>query len=285
MLDNVDKTGHELTPSGDIQRLLEIMRALRDPVGGCPWDIRQDFRSIAPYTIEEAYEVADAIERNALDDVCDELGDLLLQVVFHAQMAAEIEAFDFTDVVLAITSKMIRRHPHVFGDKSAADADSAKASWDEIKALEKAARRPPIASLQAPGATAGWLDDVPVSLPSLTRALKLQQRAAKVGFDWKHAEPILAKIEEELGELKAARELGTPEAVQEEFGDVLFSLVNLGRHLGIDPEAALRETNGKFRRRFGHIERSLASSGRRVQDATLSEMEALWQEAKRFAKS
>lgn len=269
----------DLAPSGDIERLLEIMRALRDPTGGCPWDLRQDFRSIAPYTLEEAYEVADAIERGSLPELRDELGDLLLQVVFHAQMAAEMRAFDFSDVVRAITAKMIRRHPHVFGSRAAEGAAAAKLSWNEIKAQEKAQRAAAQAALDD-GGQAAWLDDVPLALPGLTRALKLQQRAAETGFDWDTPGPILAKIDEELGEFRAAFDAGDNPGMHDEFGDLLFSLVNLARHLGIDAEDALRRTNDKFRRRFGHVEREIALRGGDLKSASLDEMEALWQEAK-----
>ncbi len=257
------------------------MSALRAPVTGCPWDLEQNFRSIAPYTLEEAYEVADAIERDDLDDLCEELGDLLLQVVFHAQMASENGAFSFEDVVERITSKMIRRHPHVFGDEHARTVGLAKGAWDKIKfeeKSEKAARR------AAKGAPAKpdkeFLDDVPSNLPALTRALKLQQRAAKVGFDWDSAAPILDKIEEEIGELRAEIASGDARRARDEYGDLLFVLVNLGRHLKIDPENALTLSNAKFRRRFRHIEDSLHASGRELGTASLEEMEALWNEAK-----
>lgn len=271
-----------MTPSKDISRLLEIMAALRTPTTGCPWDLQQDFASIVPYTIEEAYEVADAIERNDLDDLRDELGDLLLQVVFHAQMASEAGAFSFGDVVEAITKKMIRRHPHVFGDARAEDGGMAKGQWDRIKDEEKAEKRAGrlARSLPAEDHGAGYLDSVPVHLPALTRALKLQQKAAKVGFDWAEAEPILAKIEEEIGEFRAALKENDAAATADEFGDVLFSLVNLGRHLNLDPENALHGTNAKFRRRFHAIEKALETDGRTLAESSLEEMEALWQRAK-----
>ena len=272
-----------MQPSRDISRLIEIMVALRDPRSGCPWDIEQDFASIAPYTVEEAYEVADAIARGDLDDLRDELGDLLLQVVYHARMAEEQGDFGFGDVVQAITEKMIRRHPHVFGDAEARGAGMAKGMWDRIKGEEKAARRAArlARGLDAEDSGSGFLDGVPVALPALTRALKLQQKAAQVGFDWGEAEPILAKIEEEIGELRAAMADGGTAAIKDEFGDVLFSLVNFGRHLGIDSEAALAGTNEKFRDRFHKVERALNGQDRTLASATLEEMEALWQQAKR----
>lgn len=258
------------------------MAALRRPVTGCPWDIEQDFATIAPYTIEEAYEVADAIARGDLDDLREELGDLLLQVVYHAQMASEAGEFEFGDVVEAITTKMIRRHPHVFGDAEARGAGMAKGMWEKIKAEEKAEKR---AARLARGHDPedhgkGFLDGVPVALPALTRALKLQEKAARVGFDWKEAGPILDKIEEEIGELRQALAAGDRAEMQDEFGDVLFALVNFGRHLKIDAEAALAGTNEKFRRRFHHVERSLNESGGSLEAATLDEMEQLWQQAK-----
>lgn len=271
-----------MKPSKDISRLIEIMAALRDPKTGCPWDIEQDFASIAPYTIEEAYEVADAIERGDRDDLRDELGDLLLQVVYHARMAEEEGEFAFGDVVEAVTRKMIRRHPHVFGDETARSAGMAKGMWENIKAEEKAEKRAArLARGMAPDAEdAGLLGDIPANLPSLTRALKLQQKAARVGFDWKEAKPILDKIEEEIAELREAMETGSPQHTADEFGDVLFSVVNLGRHLEVDAEDALRRTNDKFRTRFQFIERSLKTQGRTLDEATLDEMEALWQLAK-----
>ncbi len=271
-----------MRPSKDIARLIEIMAALRTPGTGCPWDLEQDFSTIAPYTIEEAYEVADAIERADLDDLREELGDLLLQVVFHARMAEEGGAFDFGDVVEAITTKMIRRHPHVFGDEDARAAGMAKGMWNRIKEDEKAERRE---RRLARGQTAedhgsGFLDGIPVNMPALTRALKIQERAARVGFDWKEAEPILDKIEEEIGELRHAIAQGDTKASEDEFGDVLFALVNFGRHLAIDAEQALKGTNAKFRRRFHDVERQLRQNDRTLEQATLEEMEELWQQAK-----
>ncbi len=255
--------------------LLAVMVRLRDPETGCPWDVKQTFASIAPYTIEEAYEVADAIARNDVDGLKDELGDLLLQVVYHARMAQEQSQFAFADVVDAITAKMIRRHPHVFVDSSLKDEFLSNDLWERIKAEEKAKRGKGAGSL---------LDDVPVGMPGLTRAVKLQKRAAKVGFDWPDLGPVLAKAEEEIAELKAAIAEGEDEAakdhVAEEFGDLLFVMANLARHLGVDPEAALRGANGKFVRRFASIEAALSAQGRKPEDATLEEMDALWDAAK-----
>lgn len=272
-----------MQPSKDIARLLEIMAALRDPETGCPWDVEQDFASIAPYTLEEAYEVADAIERDDLDDLRDELGDLLLQVVFHARMAEEANIFAFGDVVEAITTKMIRRHPHVFGDAEAREAGMAKGMWERIKAEEKAERR--MRRLER-GASAedhgnGYLDGIPANLTALTRALKLQQKASRVGFDWGAPGPILDKIEEEIGELREAMDARDAAASMEEFGDLLFAVVNLGRHLEIDPEAALRKTNEKFRTRFHAVEDRVTAEGSTLDAASLDEMEAHWQYAKR----
>lgn len=273
--------GRTMKPSREITRLLDIMAALRTPVTGCPWDIEQDFKSIAPYTLEEAFEVIDAIERNDIDDLREELGDLLLQVVFHARMAEEMKAFDFGDVVQAITHKMIRRHPHVFGDENARGAGMAKGMWDKIKAEEKAERRERRAALQLETAEpSGFLDDIPQGFPSLMRALKLQQKAAKVGFDWSEALPILDKIEEEIAELRHEISIGDQQKTEEEYGDLLFAMVNLGRHLKLEPESALRGTNEKFRTRFHYIERKLTERQQSLEDATLDEMEALWSEAK-----
>ncbi len=271
-----------MTPSKDISRLIEIMAALRAPGTGCPWDVEQDFSTIAPYTIEEAYEVADAIARGDLDDLRDELGDLLLQVVYHARMAEEEGAFAFPDVVEAITTKMIRRHPHVFGDEKARSAGMAKGMWEKIKAEEKTQKRAARLKrgLDPEDNGKGYLDGVPVALPALTRALKLQEKAARVGFDWGDALPILDKIEEEIGELREAMANGDAASVKDEFGDTLFALVNLGRHLKVDSEAALAGTNEKFRSRFHYVERKLEEAGRPLEEATLEEMEALWQQAK-----
>jgi len=271
-----------MTPSKDISRLIEIMAALRAPGTGCPWDVEQDFSTIAPYTIEEAYEVADAIARGDLDDLRDELGDLLLQVVYHARMAEEEGAFAFPDVVEAITTKMIRRHPHVFGDEKARSAGMAKGMWEKIKAEEKAQKRAARLKrgLDPEDNGKGYLDGVPVALPALTRALKLQEKAARVGFDWGDALPILDKIEEEIGELREAMANGDAASVKDEFGDTLFALVNLGRHLKVDSEAALAGTNEKFRSRFHYVERKLEEAGSTLEEATLEEMEGLWQQAK-----
>lgn len=257
----------------DIARLLDIMARLRAPETGCPWDLEQNFRSIAPYTIEEAYEVADAIEREALDELKDELGDLLFQVVFHAQMAREAGAFAFDDVVAAICDKMIRRHPHVFGDAEARDADAQTRAWEEQKAAERAEK-------SGSGNSASLLDDLPVALPALTRAAKLQKRMARGGFDWPDAAPVLDKIREEIDELAEAQARGDAGDIEDEFGDLLFALVNYARHNGIDPEAALRATNAKVEGRFRFIEEALARSGRDIREVSLDELEALWQDAK-----
>jgi nucleoside triphosphate diphosphatase len=272
-----------MQPSRDIVRLLEIMAALRTPKTGCPWDLEQDFASIAPYTIEEAYEVADAVERGDFADLKDELGDLLLQVVFHAQMAQERGLFAFPDVVGAITSKLVRRHPHVFGEARDLAPDAVTKLWGEIKAAEKAARREAreAAGLPPEPDQKGLLSGVPVALPGLTRAVKLQQKASTVGFDWNDARLALAKIREEADEIEAALEAGAPDdVVAGEVGDILFAVANLARHLRADPEAALRWTNAKFERRFAYIEAILEQRGVALKDATLAEMDALWNEAK-----
>jgi ATP diphosphatase len=272
-----------MRPSPDIRRLIEIMAALRDPVSGCPWDVEQTFASIAPFTIEEAYEVADAIERGEPEDLRDELGDLLLQVVFHARMAEEAGLFAFGGVVEAITAKLIRRHPHVFGDAGKMNSDAVKSLWGRIKADEKRRRAEARATAGLPAdAQASALNGVPKALPALSRALKLQQRAGKVGFDWSDVRAVLLKLGEEIAEVEAEIAGGSPEALAGEVGDVLFAAVNLARHLGVDPEAALRGANAKFERRFAHIERRLSESGRKPESADLDEMEALWAEAKGF---
>jgi ATP diphosphatase len=267
-----------MTPSREISRLLQIMAALRTPVTGCPWDLQQNFSTIAPYTLEEAYEVADAIARGDLDDLREELGDLLLQVVFHARMAEEQGAFDFGDVVQAITEKLVRRHPHVFGDARGLTPQAVEGLWQRIKAEEKAARgkRP---GHDEEGALAG----VPVGLPALTRALKLQENASKVGFDWNDPRAVLRKIREEADEIEAAIAAGDDTAAGE-VGDLLFAVVNLARHLRADPETVLRQTNRKFQRRFAAIEHALAARGKAPQDATLAEMDALWDQAKAAEK-
>ncbi|HEX2256056.1 MAG TPA: nucleoside triphosphate pyrophosphohydrolase [Afifellaceae bacterium] len=265
-----------------VEQLRAIMEALRTPGTGCPWDLEQDFRTIAPYTIEEAYEVADAIERGDLDDLKDELGDLLLQVVFHARMAEEIGAFDFDAVAEAICDKLVRRHPHVFGDGAARESGAVKAQWEAIKAEEKAERREQRRRKALPEEAQGRLEAVPATLPALSRALKLQNRAAEVGFDWDEPGAVLDKVEEEIGELRHELAAGrpAPERLEDELGDMMFALVNLARHVGVDPDAALRRTNAKFVRRFRHIEAALAARGQSLERASLEEMEALWQAAK-----
>jgi nucleoside triphosphate diphosphatase len=266
-----------MKPSSDIARLIEIMAALRTPGTGCPWDLEQDFATIAPYTIEEAYEVADAIQRGDFDDLRDELGDLLLQVVFHARMAQEAGRFGFGDVVQAITEKLVRRHPHVFGDTADLSAEAVKGLWDEIKSQEKAAR----AARRGKDDTAtGALAGVPATLPALTRALKLQQKAGKVGFDWNDPHAVLAKIREEADEISAALASGDRAGAAAETGDLLFAVVNLARHLDADPEAALRATNRKFERRFAYIEDALAARGKTPVQSSLEEMDGLWNAAK-----
>jgi nucleoside triphosphate diphosphatase len=268
-----------MTPSRDISRLLDIMAALRTPGSGCPWDIEQTFATIAPYTIEEAYEVVDAIARGDLDDLREELGDLLLQVVFHARMAEEQNAFAFGDVVEAISRKMIRRHPHVFADKDGNLTPSdVKGTWERIKAEEKAeraARRPPEETSQQ-----SLLSGVKAGQPALARAMELQRKASTVGFDWNDPRAVLRKIREEADEIEEALDRNDASELAAETGDLLFALVNLARHVGADPENALRGTNAKFERRFAYIERRLASQGRSLEGAALAEMDALWDEAK-----
>ncbi len=253
-----------------LARLQWIMRCLRDPDNGCPWDIEQDFRSIAPYTLEEAYEVFDAIEREAWDELESELGDLLLQVVYHARMGAEAGLFDLDSIARRICDKMISRHPHVFGDESR-DKTAAQQTrdWERIKAAERAGQ-----------ARGGVLDGVALALPALTRAVKLQKRAARVGFDWPDARPVVDKIAEEARELVEARDSGDHDHLHEEFGDLLFVMANLARHLNVDPEAALRDANAKFTRRFAAIERRLAEQGRSPEQSDLAEMDALWNSVK-----
>ena len=261
-------------PEEPMARLLEVMAWLRDRQLGCPWDIDQTFRTIAPYTIEEAYEVADAIERDDMPALKEELGDLLLQVVYHAQIAQEAKAFGFAEVAAAIADKMVDRHPHVFADARIDTAEAQTISWEARKAAERAAKQ----TVEPAGALSG----VARALPALLRAEKIQKRAARVGFDWKETAPVIDKIEEELGELRAEITAGTVDQARltDELGDVLFAVANLARHCKVDPEAALRATNDKFERRFGYIERRLAEQGRKPADATLLEMETLWQEAK-----
>ncbi len=259
-------------PQGGMPRLLEIMRRLRDPKTGCPWDIEQTFSSIAPYTLEEAHEVGDAIERQAWDELPGELGDLLFQVVFHAQMARDAGMFGFDDVVKAIADKMVARHPHVFGDESRDKTpEQQTVDWEKIKAAERGAAR--------------VLDGVALGLPALTRAVKLQKRAARVGFDWPSTDEVVAKIVEEAGELVEARAELTQDEVTEEFGDLLFVMANLARHLQVDPEAALRAANTKFTRRFGRIEDWLRDAGKAPADSDLAEMDALWNRAKAEEKA
>ena len=270
-----------MPPSSEIQRLLEIMVALRTPVTGCPWDLQQNFLSIAPYTIEEAYEVVDAIERNDPLDIKDELGDLLLQVVFHAQMANELNLFSFGDVVDAICTKMIRRHPHVFSAQKDMSPDEVKRIWSDIKDAEKRQKKE---DRGASGLTSetpkSLLDDIPTALPGLTRAVKLQDKASKVGFDWNDPREVLKKIREELDEVEDALNRHAQAALAAELGDVLFAMANLARHLKVDPESAVRLTNMKFKRRFNFIEQFLASEGRNLEEASLFEMEGLWIKAK-----
>ncbi|MDG1282712.1 MAG: nucleoside triphosphate pyrophosphohydrolase [Pseudorhodobacter sp.] len=262
-------------PNGGMPRLLEIMRRLRDPQTGCPWDIEQDFDSIAPYTLEEAHEVADAIARKAWEELPGELGDLLLQTVYHAQMAEEAGLFGFEQVVRSISDKMVARHPHVFGAESRdKSADQQSADWERIKEAERAGKAEPRV-----------LDGVALGLPALTRALKLQMRAARVGFDWPSTDQVIDKILEESRELVEARDHLSKAELAEEFGDLMFVMANLGRHLGIDPEAALRAANAKFTRRFNRIEDWLAEDNRRPKDSDLAEMDALWDRAKAEEKA
>ena len=260
---------------GGMPRLLEIMRRLRDPQTGCPWDIEQDFATIAPYTIEEAYEVADAIERQEWDELKGELGDLLFQSVFHAQMASERGYFDFDDVANTMSDKMVSRHPHVFGDENRdKSAEQQTRDWETIKAAERAGKE-----------QKGTLDGVAIGLPALLRAVKLQKRAARVGFDWPDASHVLDKIVEESHELVEARDRLTQVEIEEEFGDLLFVMANLARHLGVEPESALRATNAKFTRRFEQVEARLAARGKRPEDSDLAEMDALWDEVKADEKA
>jgi MazG family protein len=259
-----------MTDTPQLARLLEIMARLRDPVAGCPWDVEQTFATIAPYTVEEAYEVADAIERGDVGDVRDELGDLLLQVVFHSRIAEEAGQFSFEDVAAAINDKMIRRHPHVFEGAHYRNAAEQTVAWEETKAAERAAK----------GKAASILDDVPRGLPGLTRAMKLTKRAARVGFDWSTPQEVLAKLQEEIGELEEGIAAGDQANIREELGDLLFVAANLARKLDVEPEDALRAANAKFVRRFNSIEAALAAQGRTLEQADLDEMESLWDAAK-----
>ncbi|MGZ3278170.1 MAG: nucleoside triphosphate pyrophosphohydrolase [Caulobacteraceae bacterium] len=259
-------------PSSDLpplQRLLEIMARLRDPEGGCPWDKEQTFATIAPYTVEEAYEVADAIERNDLKDLKEELGDLLFQVVFHSRMAEEQGVFSFDDVAAAMVDKMVRRHPHVFAGQTYADVEEQTAAWDAIKAAERAGK-----------ARHSILDDVPPGLPAMTRAVKLTKRAARVGFDWPSTDEVMAKLDEELEELRHEIDVGDLPKARAELGDLMFVVANLARKLDVDPEDALRACNAKFERRFHHIEKALAERGKTPDQSDLAEMDGLWDEAK-----
>jgi len=276
-----------MKPSRDIARLIEIMAALRTPGSGCPWDLEQTFATVAPYTIEEAYEVADAIGRGDLDDLKDELGDLLLQVVFHARMAEEKRAFAFGDVVQAITEKLIRRHPHVFGDKGGMSTPEVNIQWDAIKAEEKEAAKAARAKAGKSPALVnsslgrdGALSGVSPGLPALARAFKLQQKASKVGFDWNDPKAVIAKIREETDEIESELDAGERDKVAGEIGDLLFVVVNLARHLDVDPETALRTCNLKVERRFAAIEEGLAAVGKTPAEASLAEMDALWDAAK-----
>lgn len=273
------KSGPKSGPKSGIDDLLAIMARLRDPEGGCPWDIEQDFASIAPYTIEEAYEVAEAIAHDDMASLADELGDLLLQVVYHAQMAREAGMFDFSDVVDGIARKMIRRHPHVFGDAEIRDAAAQTVAWEALKASERAAK----AKADTPPSA---LDGVALGLPALTRAVKLQKRAARVGFDWGAVAPVIDKMREEIAELEAEITTAAPKArVEEEFGDLLFVMANLARHLDIEPETALRMANAKFERRFKAIEENLRKKGERPEQKSLVELDAEWTAVKASERS
>jgi ATP diphosphatase len=271
----IRKALSKMTGSPDLARLLDIMARLRDPEHGCPWDLEQSFATIAPYTIEEAYEVAEAAERGEPEALKDELGDLLLQVVFHARMAEEARQFDFNDVARAIADKMIRRHPHVFAEAQVEGAAAQTVAWEAQKADERRAKA------AAAGRAESALDGVGLALPALTRADKLQKRAARVGFDWPAVEPIFDKIAEEIAELRTEIDQGgVPERVTDELGDLLFAVANLARRLEIDPEQALRTANRKFERRFRSVEQRLAGAGRPISEASLDEMEAEWQRVK-----
>lgn len=272
-----------MKPSRDISRLIEIMAALRTPGTGCPWDLEQNFATIAPYTLEEAYEVADAIAKDDMLELREELGDLLLQVVYHARMAEEEDQFSFPDVVEGITKKMIRRHPHVFGDETGEKPELVKGIWERIKSEERAEKRAEREALGLAEPNKGFLDDVPTAFPALQEADKLQRRASKVGFDWNDARLVLDKIREETHELDEELAKSDPDKdrITDELGDTLFALANLARHLDIDPEEALRRTNRKFRRRFAAIEGVAETNGTTLEAMSLEEMEAAWQAAKK----
>jgi len=257
-----------------IDRLCEIMKRLRDPQSGCPWDIKQDFDTIAPYTIEEAYEVADAIQQNDSEKLCDELGDLLLQVVFHAQIATDRNLFNFDDVARGVSEKMIRRHPHIFADITASTEDEVRKNWEQIKAEERAANHQDALS------PLSLMDDIPKNMPATKVALKMQKRAASVGFDWPDISDVIAKLKEETAELEAELVHMSKPALKEEIGDLLFVIANLARKAGVDPETALMGCNDKFDRRFRYIENSLRQSGKDITKSSLAEMDALWDQAK-----
>lgn len=277
---SIDDDYRDLDPSGDISRLLEIMGRLRDPETGCPQDIKQTFETIIPYTIEEAYEVKDAIERDDMNDLCDELGDLLLQVVYHAEMASERGAFNFEDIVKSITRKMIRRHPHVFGTHEQRANGMKEGDWERIKTIERAEKQA-AKGTQEKSTRPLLLDSVPNTLPALAHALKLQKRASTVGFDWNNIDLVFDKLREEFAELEVeCAKIDANEKKLDEMGDILFVAVNLARHLKIDPEVALSSTNSKFIKRFNFIEDALNKKNKTLEDATLEEMEALWQTAK-----
>ena len=285
-IDRAAWSTEHMTPAPDLAQLLAIMAALRHPETGCPWDVAQNFESIAPYTLEEAQEVADAIRRGDLVDLKEELGDLLLQVVFHSRMAEEQGIFAFPDVVEAINRKLIRRHPHVFGDRKAGNPGAVKEAWDKIKAKEKAERAAARAAAGLPDdRPKGLLGSVKTALPALQRAVKLQAKAGTVGFDWKNAERVLDKITEEASEVREALRTKDAADIEEEIGDLLFVMANLARHAGVDPETALEKANAKFTRRFGAIEAALAAEGRGLSEASLDEMEALWIAAKMAEKA
>ena len=269
-----------MQPSRDISRLIEIMARLRDPNGGCPWDLEQNFQTIRHYTIEEAYEVSDAIERGDMGDLREELGDLLLQPIYHAQMASEAGHFDIGDVIFAITSKLLRRHPHVFGEVEAGSSEASERRWEAIKAEERAAK-----AVRQGNETPSLLDDVPQALPALARAEKLTKRAAKVGFDWPDFASVRAKVEEELDEVAAAANEGNHAAVQEEIGDLLFAVANLARKAGVNAEAALRDANAKFTRRFHYVEERCREDGIEPKDAGLERLDGYWNEVRRADKS